>query len=249
MPALSRRSLVATAAALPALAGPAVAATAQPDPIFAAIEAHRVSYETWSKALSIADQYPMNKRPEREKVRMLVGHYNYKEAIETRDAQGNLAIVFKQTGEKRPIYVSEYDDLQSCAPRLSESEKQAWVDARTLELHKEYERVNREFAQTEYGKLQAAAEKIGEEEYRLLWELIRTRPTTAAGAAALFAYLREDKYLTERFFQTDRDLMFARTIELTFCALAGLPQPPRTEEVAEIEGTPWEIGDSGNDAA
>ena len=43
---LSRRSLVASAAALPALAAPAVAVAAftEPDPIFAAIEAHRVAF-------------------------------------------------------------------------------------------------------------------------------------------------------------------------------------------------------------
>jgi hypothetical protein len=244
MSKLSRRSLVATAAALPALAVPAIAATGQPDPIFAAIEAHRVSYETWSKALTIADQYPTNRRSKRDNARLLVGHYDHQKATDTRDAQGNLVITMRPTGERRPIYVHDYAELPTYAPRgLSESEKQDWVDARTLELDKEHERVNREFAQTEYGKLQAAAERLGSEEYRMQWELIRTRPTTAAGAAALFAYVRENKYLTEQFFETDKDLMLARTIELTFCALAALPEPPRAEEVAEIEDSPWEIAD------
>jgi hypothetical protein len=46
---LSRRSLVASAAALPALAVPAVAiaATAEPDPIFAAIEKFRTPEVAW----------------------------------------------------------------------------------------------------------------------------------------------------------------------------------------------------------
>jgi hypothetical protein len=51
---LSRRSIVAGAAALPALAVPAVAsaAIADPDPIYAAIEVHQKAYEAWIKALT-----------------------------------------------------------------------------------------------------------------------------------------------------------------------------------------------------
>jgi hypothetical protein len=44
---LSRRAIVAGAASVPALAVPAVAAAIDPDPIFAAIEAHR----HWAKRL------------------------------------------------------------------------------------------------------------------------------------------------------------------------------------------------------
>jgi hypothetical protein len=40
---LSRRLFVTSAAALPALSLPAVAAPAKPDPMFAAIEAHTTS--------------------------------------------------------------------------------------------------------------------------------------------------------------------------------------------------------------
>jgi hypothetical protein len=60
---LSRRSLVTTAAALPALAVPAVAvaATAEPDPIFAAIEKHRQAYAVWSKALAERAVIPVEK--------------------------------------------------------------------------------------------------------------------------------------------------------------------------------------------
>jgi hypothetical protein len=49
MSKLSRRSLVTSAAALPALTVPAVvAASAEPDPIFAAIESHRSAWVDWS---------------------------------------------------------------------------------------------------------------------------------------------------------------------------------------------------------
>jgi hypothetical protein len=54
---LSRRSLVASAAALPALAVPAVASI-EPDPIYAAIEAHKSVYARWSIALGAADFRP-----------------------------------------------------------------------------------------------------------------------------------------------------------------------------------------------
>jgi hypothetical protein len=41
---LSRRSIVAGAAALPVAAVPAIASAIEPDPIFAAIEAHEVTF-------------------------------------------------------------------------------------------------------------------------------------------------------------------------------------------------------------
>jgi hypothetical protein len=52
MSKLSRRTLVTSAAALPALTVPAVvAASAEPDPIFAAIERHRSAWVDWSAAV------------------------------------------------------------------------------------------------------------------------------------------------------------------------------------------------------
>jgi hypothetical protein len=52
---LSRRSLVASAATLPALALPAVAlpASSEPDPIFAAIEAHRALFIKMMRAARV----------------------------------------------------------------------------------------------------------------------------------------------------------------------------------------------------
>jgi hypothetical protein len=48
---LSRRALVTSAAALPALALPAIAARAEPDPIFAAIEAYRKAFAEHGAAI------------------------------------------------------------------------------------------------------------------------------------------------------------------------------------------------------
>jgi hypothetical protein len=53
---LSRRSLVTSAAALPALTAPAVvlaSTSVEPDPIFAAIERHRQSIAPWQAAVGI----------------------------------------------------------------------------------------------------------------------------------------------------------------------------------------------------
>ncbi|HWX14646.1 MAG TPA: hypothetical protein VNY06_07325 [Methylocella sp.] len=47
MSALSRRTIVTSAAALPALAVPAVAACAEPDPIYAAIEKYRIAEDAF----------------------------------------------------------------------------------------------------------------------------------------------------------------------------------------------------------
>jgi hypothetical protein len=55
---LSRRSLVASAAALPTLAVPAVAVAvaAEPDPVYALIEAHKQACQNWSDAVDIQDE-------------------------------------------------------------------------------------------------------------------------------------------------------------------------------------------------
>jgi len=59
MSALSRRSLVASAAALPALAVPAAAcASVEPDPIFAVIAAYGPAFDQWEAALRAADFSP-----------------------------------------------------------------------------------------------------------------------------------------------------------------------------------------------
>jgi hypothetical protein len=65
---LSRRSLVASAAALPALAVPALAESGFPDnpvscdPIFAAIEAYGPSFEQWLAAISASDFLPAERK-------------------------------------------------------------------------------------------------------------------------------------------------------------------------------------------
>lgn len=53
MSELSRRTLVTSAAALPVLAVPAVAASTEPDPIFAAIERHRSAWVEWTATVGV----------------------------------------------------------------------------------------------------------------------------------------------------------------------------------------------------
>jgi hypothetical protein len=64
----SRRTLLTTAAALPALAVPALASAA-PDPIFAAIEVHRQAYAEFEARVrcefALEDELPMNNRESR----------------------------------------------------------------------------------------------------------------------------------------------------------------------------------------
>lgn len=54
MSKISRRSLVASAAALPTLAVPVIANASEPDPIFAAIEAHQRAYAARTAAHQLA---------------------------------------------------------------------------------------------------------------------------------------------------------------------------------------------------
>jgi hypothetical protein len=65
---------------------------------------------------------------------------------------------------------------------------------------------------------------LGEAEYDAMWDLIATVPQSAAGLAAMLAYVREADLISA--FADDDLAMLHCSIETAVCNLAGLPTPP-----------------------
>jgi hypothetical protein len=57
MTALNRRNALATLAAVPAVSLPAIAAAAEPDPIFGLLEAHKTANEDWARACDMEGDF------------------------------------------------------------------------------------------------------------------------------------------------------------------------------------------------
>jgi hypothetical protein len=224
MSALSRRSIVASAAALPALAVPAVAlAAAEPDPIYAAIEAHRVAYAAWEKALRRCNDLAPDHAPN---ARIHVRNYY---ATETSHEEDGETFIWKvrRTGKLKPIYVSYDEDIEKNAPKkLKGVELDAWIEEKRAELAAEQKRLDEEFAKTPDGKLVTVRNALGEKEAELQDELFGTTPTTTHGLLAVLSYIRSDEYLSECIW-TDADdaLRLASMLERAVCHFAGLPEP------------------------
>jgi hypothetical protein len=242
MSSSTRRSIVIGAAALPALAVPALvgtapfqggtlpaaAAAAEPDPIFALIEAHRAAYAVYADALKRADEFPLDKHS-RETARVIVDHKPDSELIRGSDAEGPF-FRWKSLG-KKPIYASSPYDIRRAVPeQLDPQAREAWIAERTEELEKEYKRIKSEQSLTEHGKLEAASEEAAANEQDILEELITTIPTTPGGLAALLAYVRSQPSVRDQVFGCGSELscpnnLYCWTMERIACAAAGLPEP------------------------
>jgi hypothetical protein len=237
----SRRSLIVSAAALPVFAVPALATAAmaaEPDPIFAAIEAHRAAFTVFSEANKIVDDVPVDESATCARAQVIIGYGYDTELIEGCDNEGPFWR-WKRTGEKIPIYAYGTDEIERKVPKdLDDQAKKAWIDERTQELIKEEERAKSEYAKTDQGKLEAPSDVAAADDWYLLQELVETVPTTPGGLAALLAYVRTEQYVREQVFGIDEELTsltntYAWTMERLACAAAGLPEPVEHDATTE----------------
>jgi hypothetical protein len=229
----SRRNLiisaaVATAAAVaaPSIASAAAASVeAQPDPILAAIEAHRRANAAYLEA-----EEPLGRTLERKqrRPRVLLGYHD-----------GRGVITSAPTGKRVPTYAYSIADIERNAGDFIDLEgRDKWIVQRAAELEKDEQRLAKQHAKTKLGKLEAIRDKAYEGERERLWDLIWTRPTTINGLAALLRYCRENQSINELVHEDTWEDALEWTIEAAACALAGLPEPPKDEVVAEV----WEDG-------
>jgi hypothetical protein len=207
--------------------------SAEPDPIFALLEAHRAAVAAFSEASKQADGIPFNERT-RALARVVVGYDADGELIKGADAEGPF-FRWKNNGKKNPIYAHSTYEIEQKAPKeLDEQTREAWIDERTQELVKEEERVRNEKLQTEHGRLEAVSNTAADREWNLIHELMGTLPTTSGGLAALLSYVRTDRYVREQVIGFGNDLstpanLYLWTMERLACAAAGLPEPPKHE--------------------
>jgi hypothetical protein len=101
--------------AVPAVA---IAATADPDPIYAAIEAHRRAYADWIKALRRFNE----KEETPPTARLYLGDCPKKTYEQEQDGQTTI-IKIHQTNEREPVYAS-------CDQEIKEFSRQNWPDAK-----------------------------------------------------------------------------------------------------------------------
>jgi hypothetical protein len=209
-----------------------------PDPIFAAITAHRSAHEELNKAITAADVKP-SRRTERPSVRILVGSKDGTKSSWTETEGGGFTLIVTPTGQKEPVYASCPAQIRENVPKDIQSDaRKAWIADREAELEAAERRIAKRWARTKIGKLEAALDEAYTVERDRMWDLIWAMPTTLGGLAALFQYCREQETINEMVAWDEWEDALEWTMECAVCALAGLPEPPMSEVVADV----WQRG-------
>jgi hypothetical protein len=226
---MSRRSLVASAAALPALAVPAVVSAAiEPDPIFAAIEVHRKALAAWSETLKASDGVDGPPAARIYLRDMAVMDYS----IEDRD-DGGFTVRWQPTGKVEPIYAqSEAEIKRGAPPNLSKEKRDAWVAQKINELRSEQQRLNDEFDKTSESNLLTTCNSAAGEEDEAQYALFDTTATTLQGLLALIAYIRSSDYLSEQL-DANGGGRLAALFERSLCKMTNQLEPPPWFDDAE----------------
>jgi hypothetical protein len=209
-----------------------------PDPIFAAIAAHRSAHSSYVKAVAAAD----NCVPDAV-ARIQVGMRDDADVSVDMIEGGGKTITWKPNGKKMPVYASCSDEIVGSVPKdLPDADRDTWIAERHAELGAEERRIAAQRAKTPIGKLEDALEDAHGVERDRMWDLIWTAPTTAGGLAALLAYCREMETINEIVQDDVWEDALEWSMECAACALACLPKPPMTETVASL----WDGGQEVN---
>jgi len=193
MPNLSRRHLVTSAAALPALAVaaaiPVVATVSSvpmppaaiaaisiaPDPIFAAIAENRRLYAAWGRANKLLDAAEGEIKERCPCTLVAWRHYSHIGHSEIEDARDEFLALPDANPE---IVEREYREVKAAERTARRAERQ-WYKRNGL------------------ADLKANHERTMEAENKARWALTRIKPTTAAGAGALVAHVLDDMKIGE----------------------------------------------------
>jgi hypothetical protein len=209
-----------------------------PDPIFAAVTAHRSAQEELNKAVTAAD-VPPSRRTVRPSARILVGSKDGTRSSWTDTEGGGFTVVVTPTGQKKPVYASCPAQIWENVPKEFQGDaRKAWIADREAELEAAEQRIAKRWARTKIGKLEAALDEANTAERDRMWDLIWTMPTSLGGLAALFQYCRDQETINEMVAWDEWEDVLEWTMECAVCALAGLPKPPMSEVVADA----WQCG-------
>jgi hypothetical protein len=235
MQSLTRRTALTGAAALAAgTAAIAIAKAVEPDPIYAAIEQHRLSEATYGAALSLRDRLEGGLDDEiTRKPRVHVGFESEIEIDKQALSSDIRVMTIKSTrGTTKPIYVQTLNDIEKSVPYDADAE--AWIADRVAAL--EADRRELEAKRTAAGltAAEAASEAAGDKARDDLWALATTAPATLAGIAALYAYAREVGGFSNLFYDEEVGEVAEWHLERAICALAGMAEPKMSDVVAEM---------------
>jgi hypothetical protein len=200
---------------------PRAAATAAADPVFAAIEAHRKAVALVSEASEAPCK--MSGGPGTAKV--CVGYRRDLKFIENRkDEQGRLITIWDRSDEMKPVYAYDTGDIERNVPeeiKDDDAQRAAWIKSKLAEFRKEQRRLERNFARTKLGKLQAIQYAAMDRAAEAGIALAETRPTTIGGAIALLSYFAEVEGLGDdsSFPQLEDDPISARVARTVAAAL------------------------------
>ncbi len=223
----------AIGAGLPLPASPAATAQrgdAEADPIFAAIEAHRIAQQAYITAV---DAVPSDASA--PAARVLVGTGHDGDAIRSEFDGGGFSVAWVPNGKTYPIYAYSDVDIRRNVPKaLHGAERETWIAEREEELEAEEKRIAEGYARTEPGKLEAARDEAFDIERDRIWDLILTRPTSTRGISALLSYCREQGSVNELVGVGSWEDALEWTIESALCAIDGLPTPPMSKVVAYL---------------
>jgi hypothetical protein len=202
-----------------------------PDPIFAAIEAHRKAADDLEQA-----REPWDEADElHPKARIKIGEYEERTLTELPDGRGGTTITLWPTGKLTPLFASNRGDLRVNAPSgLDGSELEAWIEEQSQNIDAEQERIDAEWYHTAPGKLELAYNAAYDIERDRVRNLIWIMPMTARGLAALLRYVNERSGAREFIYDDEWVEAHEWKIERAVCALANLPEPPMNDLVAEL---------------
>jgi hypothetical protein len=223
----SRRAVLAGAAALPALSLPALAITAQVDPVFALIEHHR---QLW--AIDSAVRHAHNEL----EGRLLDLHENiYNAKVPTTpireiiDSGGWKGDVFEYrmtnagpTGKYD--YARNAEEITKAAKEIPREHRADWIADRRAALAKEKRRLRKLRIDSGLEASERHRDATSLTEYEAGRKLLVTVPTTLAGAQALIAYILEGKPNEGNWLLPDIDdnTIFLRTLSAALALHVGL---------------------------
>jgi hypothetical protein len=167
----------------------AAAITETVDPIFAAIEAHRRAAAAYAQAC----EAPCRMVGCRPTASVCVDYFDPPKLVQdTLDGQGVRTMIFAPSRERKPVYVSDPDQIKNnVPPEIEDDAREAWIKGKQAELSKEQRRIDRNFARTKLGKLEAIRDAAAERVDEAADALVDTKPTTIEGVSALLTYFGE----------------------------------------------------------
>jgi hypothetical protein len=196
---LSRRSLVASAVALPALAVPAVAiASVEPDPIFAALKAHDAAAEAETAGYEARS--------------------NAEDGFEAKYGGLKPSGLTKEAKDERRgdrYWLSQHSWIRQNTKELPRHA--------VAEMHRELNRQEVDYDLT-VRPIDEAADVAFDKRYSAMETVFATSPTTVAGFRALIDFATSDSFVTECLTETEEPLRdFLNTLYKSASLLAVQP--------------------------